>query len=404
MKPSTSNVQKVKEFPSPTCKRELQVAMGMLNYYRRFIPQFSQKAHVLNAMLCKDKRFDWQAQHQTAFETLKDTLLKEAVLAYPRYDYPFILSTDACITGIGAVLSQEIDGLERPIAFYSRSLRNYEKKYFASEIEGLSIVESIKHFEVYLHGKPFTLLTDHAALQQIFSKKNSSPRLTRWALSLQHMDMVIKYKRGSLHGNADSLSRMPMPETVSDTRPTINLLTRALPNLGAVQKEQNKDSWMSAMIQYLGNGTFIEHQLENIVKSVKRVAENFSVQYDRLYFTPGGQIKRLVIPNMFTSAFIQEYHTQIWGGHMCHTKTLSRLERFYYWRGMSSQVAKFCKECAICQLHKEPTQATKVPLKPWPAVHKPLDRIGVDIFGSLHETSRHNRVILVVVDYLTRFV
>ena len=73
-------------------------------------------------------------------------------------------------------------------------------------------------FDVYLHGQPFTLLTDHSALKHIFDHLNTSPRLTRWALALQHLPMVVKYRKGTNNGNADALSRMPQNQVATITR------------------------------------------------------------------------------------------------------------------------------------------------------------------------------------------
>ena len=83
-------------------------------------------------------------------------------MSYPKFDRPFILDTDASDVRIGAVLSQiSDDGLERVIAFGSRTLSKPERKYSVTRKEMLSVVYFCNHFRHYLLGRKFTIRTDH---------------------------------------------------------------------------------------------------------------------------------------------------------------------------------------------------------------------------------------------------
>ena len=159
------------------CNRH-QIIFGFSRVLLTLHPMhFATVAHPLNKLLQKESRFEWTPTHQAAFEHLRDSLTDDVLLAYPNFDEPFIVATDASNIGIGGVLSQMTDGKERPIAFFSRALRKYEKNYTISEKEALAVVASCKAFDVYLHNQPFTLITDHSALRQILNTKNTSPRL-----------------------------------------------------------------------------------------------------------------------------------------------------------------------------------------------------------------------------------
>ena len=94
------------------------------------------------------------------------------ILAYPCMQKPFILDTDASGIGIGAVLSQIYDGLERPVAYFSRSLNKHERNCCVTRRELLAVVESIKHFHHYLHGTQFKVRADHGALNWLRKFKN----------------------------------------------------------------------------------------------------------------------------------------------------------------------------------------------------------------------------------------
>ena len=157
LKPINKTVQKIKSFLVPRTPTDVKSFLGLVGYYRRFIPRFAMIAHPLNQLLQKNVRFEWKQEHQTAFEQLRDSLADDVILAYPRFDEPFIVATDASNVGIGGVLSQITHGKERPIAFYSRALRKYEKNYTISEKEALAVVATCKAFDVYLHNQPFTL-------------------------------------------------------------------------------------------------------------------------------------------------------------------------------------------------------------------------------------------------------
>ena len=402
MKPINTTIDKIKRFPAPTSSTETKAFLGLVGFYRRFIRNFAAIANPLHQLLQKGVSFTWTAAHQTAFECLKAALHRDVLLAYPDFDEPFIVATDASTLGIGGVLSQLHNGTERPIAFYSRALRTYEKNYTVSELEALAVVESCKTFDVYLHGKPFTLLTDHSALQQIFHSKNPSPKLVRWALALQHLDMTVKYRKGANNGNADALSRMRQATPEPSAR--VTAITRVLPELSAIREAQAQDPWIGTTIQWLQNKSMPGDTRNNVKQHIQRHAADFFVHRDMLYYAPGGTTKRLVIPPRFTAALITEYHDAPWGGHFSAEKTLSRLTKFYFWRGMHQQVSAYCRKCLPCQLRKTPTSPTKQPLKPWPTTATPLARVSVDIFGPVRQSTHGNTVVLVTTDFLTRFV
>ena len=132
------------------------------------------------------------------------------------------MQTDASDEGIGGVLSQKDEAQEdRPVAFFSRKLLSREKNYATVEKECLAIVETIKHFSVYLTGVPFTVVTDHSCLRYLNQMRDTGGRLTRWALVLQPYNYLVHHRPGSKNANADGLSRQAWedaPATVQEKR------------------------------------------------------------------------------------------------------------------------------------------------------------------------------------------
>ena len=134
----------------------------------------------------------------------------------PDFEKRFILQTDASDRGIGAVLSQlDDDGIDRPIAFYSRKLLPREQRYSTIEKECLAIKIATHAFRVYLLGRPFVIQTDHRALEWLHRLKDNNARLTRWSLALQPYQYEVRYRTGTANGNADALSRAYEPTTSS---------------------------------------------------------------------------------------------------------------------------------------------------------------------------------------------
>jgi hypothetical protein len=144
---------------------------------------------------------------QDAFDILRKELSTTPILAHPDFKTRFILDTDASNYAIGAVLSQIQDGVERPIAFASRSLSKSEKKYCITRKELLAAVHFVKYFKQYLYGRQFTLWTDHSSLRWLMNFKDPEGQLARWMDVLSTFDFTIEHRPGKLHGNADGLSR-----------------------------------------------------------------------------------------------------------------------------------------------------------------------------------------------------
>ena len=118
------------------------------------------------------------------------------------------MQTDACDTGIAAVLSQQNDkGEEHPVLYVSRKLLPREVAYSTIEKECLCIIWAIQKLQPYLYGRKFTVCTDHNPLTWLNQMKSKNARLMRWALSLQSQSIEFVYKKGKNHGNADGLSR-----------------------------------------------------------------------------------------------------------------------------------------------------------------------------------------------------
>ena len=152
------------------------------------------------------KHVSWSPSMYDAFLQLRVALSKVLCLCIPSCSDVFTLVTDASSRGIGSVLCVTHDQCDMPVEFHSRQLRDREKCYSASEMEGLAVVEAIRHFEIYLFGNEFTVVTDHKALTHLFSSIVLNAKLWRWALYLQQFSIVFRFLPGHFNVVADCLS------------------------------------------------------------------------------------------------------------------------------------------------------------------------------------------------------
>lgn len=210
----------IQKVPVPHRVKELRSFLGLTNYYARFVPRYREIARPLYRLTRKNMPFIWTTECQMAFEKLKQILQSTQVLAYPQFDKPFILETDASGFAIGFVLSQEHDGQLRPIHYAGRNLTEAEMKYSTTEREALAVYQGVHYFRSYLEDKEFEIRTDHLPLTYVFKKGYGNSRIQKWALYLSKYRFEIHYKKGSsLHG-PDTLSRIHYPEeqcsTISD--------------------------------------------------------------------------------------------------------------------------------------------------------------------------------------------
>jgi hypothetical protein len=210
IKPDPQKTAAVFAFPTPSCVRDLQSFLGLIGYYRRFVPHMATLAEPLYRLFKKNIPWRWGREEAAAMDSLKKALTSPPLMRLPNFDRDFFLCTDASGTGVGAVLSQvDENKVEHPVYFASRTLNPAERNYSTSERECLAVKWACDQFRPYLLGRPFKVYTDHAALRWLFQTKDPKSKLVRWVLALQEFDMVILPRSGRANSNADALSRLP---------------------------------------------------------------------------------------------------------------------------------------------------------------------------------------------------
>ena len=207
IKTDPEKIKAVSDWPVPSTVKEVRSFLGFANYYRSFIQGFATLAAPLHHLTNKNVIFRLDDESQKAFESLKIKLIDSPMLSYPVDNEIFILDTDVSNVGVGAVLSQMVDGVERVLAYGSQALSNSQRNYCTTKRELLAVVIFIGKFKHFLYGRHFLVRTDHASLVWLTNFKKPEGMPARWLSILGTYDFEIQHRPGAKHGNADGLSR-----------------------------------------------------------------------------------------------------------------------------------------------------------------------------------------------------
>ncbi|CAB1118926.1 unnamed protein product [Ectocarpus sp. CCAP 1310/34] len=221
--PDPKKTDAMAKMKMPKTKSELRSMLGSVSYLRKFLPNLARNITDLTALLKKDVHFKFTAHHEQLTKAVLAQLASYEVLAFPDYDAAidgtrkFRLTTDASISGFGAVLEQpQEDGTVRPLVYISRSTLPNEANWDVSSLECGALVWAIRKLRVYLYGIPFEAFTDHQPLLSFISMGEKKPRVQRMCDFLSAYSFTLSYRKGKENQVADALSRLPQPPTAAD--------------------------------------------------------------------------------------------------------------------------------------------------------------------------------------------
>lgn len=221
--PDSEKVRALAEMPSPATVKQLRSLLGGLSYYRKFLPNLSVKLRSLNALLKQGVKFAYTNNMKVIVKALLAVLSSSPTLVFPDWDAvadrsrPLRLCSDACIDGFGACLEQmQEDGSVKPIIYISRATNPAERNWTALDLEAGGIIWALRRLRGYLWSTHFEIYTDHQALTSIAKVGEHNARVQRWMEYLSNFTYKLIYRKGSANGNADFLSRLPLPAAPAD--------------------------------------------------------------------------------------------------------------------------------------------------------------------------------------------
>lgn len=372
-------VKAIKDLPAPTDITGVRRVLGMVGWYSKFVPNYTEIVAPLNSLLSKNTKFSWGKEQQEAFKRIKQKMTEAPIISCPDFSRPFYLQTDASSIGLGAVLFQRDGDNERVIAFSSRTLNAAEKNYSTTEKECLAVVWGIAKNREYLEGIPFTVITDHLSLKWIFKLPNPTGRLGRWVLELRNHDFVIEYRKGKLNVVPDALSRDPLFDEKSEHCSSLKL---------------GENSWLGK-------------QMSKVSGNPENYPE-FQIVEGQLFRNCGyGDITesnwKLCVGESDRIRVLKENHCDVTAGHFGNRKTYNRISQRYYWPGMFKDVKQFVNRCHDC-LQIKSSQQKPAGQMHTAQTHTPWEIVTVDFVGPLPRSSKLNKHLLVIQDKFTKWV
>jgi len=401
--PGQGKLEAMRKFPEPDSQKKIREFLGIANYFRFMIPNFSFDSGYLNRLLCKDsewKKGPLPLPAANAFKRLKAALCSNPVVQQPAVKGDWRVTTDASQGdaehpgGLGAVLTQVVDGKERVIAYASRGLKSFEKNYSAYLLELSAAVWAIDYWHVYLKGRRFELFTDHQPSTHLSTIHKKT--LNRLQLQLLEHDMELKYKKGEENTVADALSRNP-----------VDVLDDKCEEGTSLKKEQEKDAFCNDVKHYLQTGVLPTHS-DGYVNKVLRVSKDASVVDDILYYMHKREgmrpVQAAVLPESLWRVITDAAHNSWHGGHGGEERTKARIFLRYYFPGVHNYVAKFVKSCPNCQAAKG-KHPPPAPLKSLPICVQRNERCHIDLFGPMKSKSEcDNKYVMVMTDAFSKVV
>lgn len=474
----------------PQTVGEVRQLMGLLGYYRKFIPDFSRRARSLYDLLSdidsansNDKKpkgkqkkrgtklkggqkssrekIVWRDEHHQTLEDLIDCLTSTPVMAYPDYEKPFVLHTDASAQGLGAVLYQkQEDGNLRVIAYGSRSLSPAEKNYHlhSGKLEFLALKWAVvEKFRDFLYYAPhFDVFTDNNPLTYILTSAKLDATRHRWVGELADFNFSLHYKPGKSNTDADVLSRQPLdfekymegctetagPEQfgsigqaltgdgieagfgwieVLSANPTE--VAQEIENVWDLKnvevipakelvQTQDRDSEIGVLKRWIKEGEKPKkEELKQYPGKLRRKFGTWIRSWDRLHVDSDGVLRRtcnlpdsrevsqICLPKDFHQLTNEMLHQDM--GHLGPDRVIALAQERFYWPGMVEDITRYIRKRCPCLKDKKPTVTRRAELKPIETT-QPFELVAVD-YVHLERSKGGYEYLLVLVDHFTRY-
>ena len=208
IQPLPEKLESIAKMPAPKTPKEVKQFLGLVGYYRKFVPRFADISRVLTHLTKKDVEFKWTAECENCFQILKGSLQESPILRYPDPEASYTLYTDASKYAYTGVLTQNIDGTDHPITYVSRLFRGSQLTEATLTKEAYAIYMSIKKLSFYIDTAKVTVKSDHLPLKKFLEKNTMNAKVNNWAVELKSQNISFEYIPGIRNTLADKLSRL----------------------------------------------------------------------------------------------------------------------------------------------------------------------------------------------------
>ena len=374
IQPVTKKVDALLRIAEPKNRKELRQFIGIINYYRDMWVRRSHVLAPLARLTSKTVKWQWGPKEAAAFKMAKRIIAKETILAYPDFNKTFEIHTDASHYQLGGVISQ--DG--KPIAFYSRKLKDAQTRYTTTERELLSIVETLKEYRNILLGQNIIVHTDH---KNLVYKHFNTERVMRWRLIIEEFGPDLRYIKGENNIVADALSRLGITEEEFS------------PDCFAFGDDDDDDEGYPLAFAKIRTAQQQDNDLQQTFQDGKRQYKKVKFNHsDHSYELICSKDDKIVIPTLLRVPAVRWYHDFLL--HTGETRMELTMGQHYYWPKMRETIQAFCKRCAMCRKTKK-KQTKRGLLPPKANVETiPWHTLCIDLIGPYSFGHKENQVEL----------
>ncbi len=374
VRPLTSNVVAIKQFPTPKNRKNIRQFLGKVNFYLKYIPNSTKLLEPLHNLLRKNVDFVWSENCTKSFKKVKEYLASTPVLAIFDRNKPIHIYTDASIEGIGAILKQpQEDNTEKPVAYFSRKLNDFQKKKKAIYIECIAIREAIKYWQYWLIGRQFTVFSDHKPLENLRIKARTDEELGDLLHNLLQYDFQIVYKPGPSNIEADCLSRNPVLDSDQD---------------------QLKDSIRVVNVVTLAE--IIQDQSEYKSEFKKNFIEKNSIKYVKI-----NDKWKIIISEKLGKELTRKIHEKY--GHIGSKHVKNIIAPYYNFQGINKIISQICTSCKVCICNKTRIKTEKGSLGHLGPAREPHEIMSIDTIGGLGGKRGTKKYLHLLVDHYSRY-
>ena len=437
IQPLPEKLESIRKMSVPTTPKEVKQFLGLVGYYRKFIPRFADISRLLTKLTRKNVSFNWTNECEKCFHLLKEYLQKAPILRYPDPGAEYILYTDASNYAYAGVLTQSIEGTDHPVAYVSGLFRGSQCRWAAMTKEAYAIYMSVKKLSFYLDTARITVRSDHLPLKRFLEKSTLNSKVNNWAVELEDQNISFQYIPGVSNILADTLSRLiqidnsiklpqeepgkefgyipfqelPAAQTTvieeclvtdeSDLTDQSGLrihndtpIKTDLPITLPVTDEtmitlQEKDHSINRLREM-----WADNKLDKSVYMMERNILKRIIIEDGILYNP------VVLPELLRDCVLILAHDK--QGHNGARRIYNSIKRLYHWKGMKKHIQIYCTHCKTCA--KFNSKANEFEKKHFSSPPQPMEFICMDLIGEFSPvSSKGNRYALTAICMLTGY-
>ena len=433
IQPLPEKLESIAKMPIPKNAKQVKQFLGLVGYYRKFIPRFADISRILTKLTHKDQEFKWTPECDKCFHMLKDYLQEAPILRYPDPAASYTLYTDTSKYAYAGVLTQRQDDTDHPVAYVSELFRGSQLNWAALTKEAYAIYMSVKKLSFYLDSACITVRSDHLPLKRFLEKNTLNAKVNNWAVELESQKIDFAFIQGTKNVLADTLSRLieidddiklpaeqeghefgyvPFeqlpPAQVTVTEEVIinklNNLKIKIQHINPVQKDLKIELPISNLkLKELQEQDRKINHLRKLWSENKLNKNIFAMENDILkkkVIECGLLHKPVIIPEILRECLLILAHDE--QGHNGFKRTHSALKTLYYWKGMKRHIQLYYRRCRTCARHN--IQTHELQKEHFSAPPQPMEFIAMDLIGEfLTASSKGNRYALTAICMLTGF-